>query len=105
LATTETWEFRDMTKTMHSTTSRRQTPAGTAGRQPAVTENAPASASFVDPTTLPDEYATRVRGDCLAPAIESGDSVLVDKRQPYAAGDLVCGSSSPNDPGAARTSA
>ena len=53
---------------------------------------APASApsSFIDPTTLPDEYAMRVRGDCLAPAIKAGDSVLVDQRQPFAPGDLVC---------------
>ena len=44
---------------------------------------------FTDPTTLPDEYAMRVRGDCLAPAINAGDAVLFDKRQPYKTGDLV----------------
>ena len=75
-----------MTNAMHSTTSRRQTLAGTAAPQPAKTEQA----GFIDPTTLPDEYAMRVRGDCLAPAIKGGDSVLVDQRQQYSTGDLVC---------------
>ena len=32
----------------------------------------------------------RVRGDCLALAINGGDAVLVDQRQPYSTGDLVC---------------
>ena len=44
---------------------------------------------FLDPATLPDEYAMRVKGDCLSPAIKEGDAVVVDKRLPYAAGDLV----------------
>ena len=45
--------------------------------------------AFLDPATLPDEYAMRVVGDCLAPAIKEGDAVVVDKRLPYKAGDLV----------------
>lgn len=68
-----------MTKSLHSTTSRRKTVAP-----------APAQPGFIDPATLPDEYAMRVRGDCLAPAINAGDSILVDQRQPYSTGDLVC---------------
>jgi hypothetical protein len=48
-----------------------------------------APSNFTDPTTLPDEYAMRVRGDCLAPAIKAGDAVLFDQCQPYAPGDLV----------------
>lgn len=48
-----------------------------------------APSTFIDPTTLPDEYAMRVRGDCLAPAIKAGDAVLFDQRQPFAPGDLV----------------
>lgn len=53
------------------------------------TAPAPAQPGFIDPTTLPDEYAMRVRGDCLAPAIKAGDAVLFDQRQPVAPGDLV----------------
>ena len=53
------------------------------------TPPAPAQPGFIDPTTLPDEYAMRVRGDCLAPAINAGDAVLFDQRQPCKAGDLV----------------
>ena len=60
-----------MTKTMHSTIDR----------------PAEAAPNFIDPTTLPNEYA--MRGDCLAPAIKADDAVLFDQRQPYAAGDLV----------------
>ena len=45
--------------------------------------------TFLDPATLPDEYAMRVVGDCLSPAIKEGDAVVVDKRLPYNAGDLV----------------
>ena len=70
-----------MTKSIHSTASRRQTVAGT--------PSTPEPSNFIDPTTLPDEYAMRVRGDCLAPAIKGGDAILVDQRQPYAVGDLV----------------
>ena len=54
------------------------------------TTPAPAQPGFIDPTTLPNEYAMRVRGDCLAPAIKGGDAVLVDQRQSYKVGDLVC---------------
>jgi SOS-response transcriptional repressor LexA len=78
-----------MTKTMHSTSSR----------------PAEAAPNFTDPTTLPDEYAMRVRGDCLAPAIKAGDAVLFDQRQSYKPGDLVGVYLRPAAMGAAPTSA
>ena len=48
-----------------------------------------ADPAFLDPADLPDQYARRVAGDCMAPAIKHGDAVIVDKRLPFKAGDLV----------------
>ena len=38
---------------------------------------------------LPDRYGMLVVGGCLAPEIKDGETILVDKTAPYAAGDLV----------------
>jgi hypothetical protein len=89
-----------MTKAMHSTTSRRQTSAGTATRRPAETENAPAPSHFIDPATLLDEYAMRVRGDCLAPAIRAATPFWSTSGSPTARAIWSACSSSPNAPGA-----
>jgi len=48
-----------------------------------------ADPAFLHPASLPDKFALRVVGDCLAPLIKEGDAVVVDKQLPYAAGDLV----------------
>jgi phage repressor protein C with HTH and peptisase S24 domain len=48
-----------------------------------------ADPAFLQPADVPDKFALRVAGDCLAPLIKEGDAVVVDKRLPYAAGDLV----------------
>src|SRR3712207_4098111 len=35
-----------------------------------------------NPNTFPDRYALRVHGDCLAPAIADGSSILIDRTKP-----------------------
>lgn len=49
----------------------------------------PAPVPFLDPALLPDEYALRIRGDCMEPILLDGSAVLVDRRLPYKSGDLV----------------
>jgi len=43
----------------------------------------------VDLTPLPNLFALRVDGDCMAPLLEDGGCVVVDKRAPPRPGDLV----------------
>ena len=42
-----------------------------------------------DLSHLPDRYAMPVIGDCLAPEIQDGAVIIVDRTVPYAPGDLV----------------
>jgi hypothetical protein len=57
---------------------------------PAQRRSKPKSDSaLLHPAELPDQYARRVAGDCMAPAIKDGEAIIVDKRLPYKAGDLV----------------
>lgn len=50
---------------------------------------APAAAPFIDPATLPERYAMRVAGDCMAPEIEPNALLLFDRTEPVAVGDTV----------------
>ena len=44
---------------------------------------------FLDPATLPDEYAMRVTGNCMAPQIKDGAQAVFSKVEKPKPGDLV----------------
>jgi hypothetical protein len=57
---------------------------------PAVERMEPDCPSFLPPADeVPDLYALLCTGDCMTPEIPDGARVLVDKREPVKAGDLV----------------
>ncbi len=50
----------------------------------------PVEADFIDDLSfLPNRYGLVCVGDCLDPLVPNGETILVDKTEPYAPGDLV----------------
>jgi len=60
-----------------------------ANRKSTSSKAAPAPITFLDPALAPDRYALLMKGDCMAPLYGHGTPILVDRREPYEAGDLV----------------
>ena len=49
----------------------------------------PAAHPFIDPAALPDKYAMRVIGDCMAPRLSDGEQAVFSKIEKPEPGDLV----------------
>jgi len=56
---------------------------------PAAATGLPATPTSINPDALPDEYATVLAGDCMAPVLADGATVVCSKSEAYEPGDLV----------------